>query len=83
MRIDTITLNNFRQYHGANNVIDLTPSINKNIILIGGKNGYGKTNLLLALVWCLYGEDIGKIDDNFRREIKKDGNYSSLSCRFC
>ena len=43
MKINNISLNNFRQYKGENN-IDLTTSGNKNIVLIGGKNGYGKTN---------------------------------------
>jgi len=75
MRIDRITLNNFRQYHGKN-TIDLTTSGLKNIVLIGGKNGYGKTNFLMSLVWCFYGEDISKIDDNFKKEIQKEGNYS-------
>ena len=64
MKIDKITLNNFRQYQGLN-TIDLKTSGEKNIILIGGKNGYGNTNFLMSLVWCLYGEDITKIDDNF------------------
>ncbi len=77
MRIDKITLKNFRQYQGSN-TIDLKTSGEKNIILIGGKNGYGKTNFLMSLVWCLYGEDITKIDDNFKREIQKEGNYSKF-----
>lgn len=77
MRIDKITLNNFRQYQGLN-AIDLKTADEKNIILIGGKNGYGKTNFLMSLVWCLYGEDISKIDDNFKREIQKEGNYSKF-----
>lgn len=74
MRIDKITLTNFRQYQGLNS-IDLRTIGEKNIILIGGKNGYGKTNFLMSLVWCLYGEDIAKIDENFKREIQKEGNY--------
>jgi DNA sulfur modification protein DndD len=74
MRIDRIILNNFRQYEGSNS-IDLRTTIDKNIVLIGGKNGYGKTNFLMSLVWCLYGEDIAKIDENFKREIQKEGNY--------
>ena len=77
MKIDKITLSNFRQYQGQNS-IDLSTSGNKNIVLIGGKNGYGKTNFLMSLVWCLYGEDISKIDDNFKREIQKEGNYSKF-----
>jgi DNA sulfur modification protein DndD len=77
MKVDSITLKNFRQYFGTNK-IDLSTSEEKNIILIGGRNGYGKTNFLLSLVWCLYGEDIAKIDDNFKKEIQKEGNYSKF-----
>jgi DNA sulfur modification protein DndD len=77
MKIDKITLNNFRQYCGKNS-LDLSANSSQNIILIGGKNGYGKTNFLLSLVWCLYGDDISKIDENFKREIQKAGNYSKF-----
>jgi len=77
MKIDKIILTNFRQYYGEN-VIDLLTSKEKNIVLIGGKTGYGKTNFLLSLVWCLYGEDIAKIDEGFKKEIQKDGNYSKF-----
>jgi DNA sulfur modification protein DndD len=77
MKIDKITLNNFRQYEGTN-IIDLSTTTDKNIILIGGKNGYGKTNFLMSLVWCLYGEDIVKIDENYKKEIQKEGNYSKF-----
>ncbi|PWK77059.1 DNA sulfur modification protein DndD [Mucilaginibacter oryzae] len=58
------------------NTIELSTEGSKNIVLVGGKNGYGKTNFLMSLVWCLYGDDIAKIDENFKREIHKEGNYS-------
>ncbi|MBV4356302.1 AAA family ATPase [Pinibacter aurantiacus] len=74
MKIDKIILTNFRQYYGEN-VINLMTTKEKNIVLLGGKTGYGKTNFLLSLVWCLYGEDIAKIDEGFKREIQKDGSY--------
>src|SRR6185312_16964554 len=77
MKIDKIILTNFRQYYGEN-VIDLMTTTDKNIVLLGGKTGYGKTNFLLSLVWCLYGEDIAKIDEGFKKEIQKDGNYSKF-----
>lgn len=77
MKLSNIEINNFRQYYNTVN-IDLTTNSNQNIILIGGKNGYGKTNLLLSIVWCLYGEKISQIDDNFKKEIQKEKNYSSF-----
>ncbi len=77
MKIDSIKINNFRQYRETYS-IDLRTDERKNIVLIGGLNGYGKTNFLMALVWCFYGEDIAKIDDNFKKEIQKFGNYAKF-----
>ncbi|WP_299123329.1 DNA sulfur modification protein DndD [uncultured Tenacibaculum sp.] len=75
MKFKEISINNFRQYHG-NVIIDLETNADKNIVLIGGRNGYGKTNLLLSIVWCLFGDKISQVDDNFKREIQKEKNYS-------
>jgi len=77
MKLLNIEINNFRQYYDKIS-IDLATKSDKNIILIGGKNGYGKTNLLLSIVWCLYGEKISQVDDNFKKEIQKEKNYSSF-----
>lgn len=77
MKISKIILTNFRQYYG-NVMIDIDTSENKNIVILGGKNGYGKTNFLLSIVWCLYGEKITQIDDSFKREIQKDTNYQKF-----
>jgi DNA sulfur modification protein DndD len=77
MKLSNIEINNFRQYYNSIN-IDLTTNSDQNIIVIGGKNGYGKTNLLLSIVWCFYGEKISQIDNNFKKEIQKEKNYSSF-----
>lgn len=77
MKFSNIKINNFRQYYNAVN-IDLTTDTDQNIVIIGGRNGYGKTNFLLSIVWCLYGEKISQIDDNFKKEIQKEKNYSSF-----
>ncbi len=77
MKISKIILNNFRQYYG-NIAIDLNTSGDENIVLIGGKNGFGKTNFLISLVWCLYGEKITQIDDSFKREVQKESNYQKF-----
>jgi len=75
MFIKEIELNNFRIYKG-NNKISLLPSDDKNIILISGKNGFGKTTFLMSLVWCLYGRQMEKVDELYEKEIKDKGNYT-------
>lgn len=55
MLIKEIELNNFRIYKGKN-IINLLPNQEKNIVVVSGKNGYGKTTFLVSLVWCLYGK---------------------------
>ncbi len=75
MKINRIVLKNFRQFY-AEVCVDLTTNNEKNIILIGGKNGHGKTNFLLGIVWCLYGESINNVDDSFKMEI--NNNYSKF-----
>ncbi len=75
MYIKSIELNNFRIYKGKNK-IDILPENNKNIILISGKNGYGKTTLLMSLVWCLYGKQMDKVDELYKKEINDKGGYS-------
>lgn len=77
MKIKKILLNNFRQYYG-NVSIDLDTTDEENIVLIGGKNGFGKTNFLMAIVWCFYGQKIVQIDDSFKREVQKESNYDKF-----
>jgi DNA sulfur modification protein DndD len=77
MKFSKIYIQNFRQYYG-NVSIDLATDDHKNIIVIGGLNGYGKTNLLLSIVWCLYGDKLPQIDDHFKKAIQKEKNYNSF-----
>lgn len=74
MFIKEIELNNFRIYKGSNK-IDLLPHDNKNIIVISGKNGFGKTTFLMSLVWCLYGKQMEKVDELYQKEITDKGGY--------
>lgn len=56
MWISKIELTNFKSYrHGEFNFPE--PEGDKNIVLVGGINGYGKTSILEALYLCLYGKD--------------------------
>ncbi len=74
MFIKEIELNNFRIYKGKNK-IDLLPENDKNIIVVSGKNGFGKTTFLMSLVWCLYGKQMEKVDELYQKEIADKGGY--------
>lgn len=54
MKIKRITLCNIGPYLN-DNTFDLTLSKDKNIVLIGGKNGAGKTTFFKSIKTCLYG----------------------------
>lgn len=51
----TVTIENFGSYNGKNE-FDLSVSEGKPIVLIGGKNGAGKTTFLEAIKFALYGQ---------------------------
>lgn len=60
MRISKIELENYRPFKDDDNEIKLSTSSEKNINVIEGENGAGKTTILQALIWCLYGEEPNK-----------------------
>lgn len=55
MKINRIVLYNFNSYEGLNEFDFTSDDSSKNIILIGGKNGAGKTSLFRAIKIALYG----------------------------
>jgi DNA sulfur modification protein DndD len=56
MWIEKIELTNFKAYQYQRFEFP-KPEQKRNLVLIGGMNGFGKTTLLEALYLCLYGED--------------------------
>lgn len=74
MFIKEIELHNFRIYKGINK-INLLPDDGKNIVVVSGKNGFGKTTFLMSLVWCLYGKQMEKVDELYQKEIADKGGY--------
>lgn len=75
MTIKEIELYNFRIYKGLNK-IDLTGDGDKNIFIISGRNGFGKTTFLMSMVWCLFGKNMQEVDDLYKKEIADQGGYS-------
>ncbi|WP_282085285.1 DNA sulfur modification protein DndD [Aquimarina algiphila] len=74
MKISKITLHNFRIYKDTNE-ITFTPFSEKNINVIAGRNGYGKTTLLTSLLWAFYGKLIAQVENKYRLDIKQAGGY--------
>ena len=77
MIINKITLFNYRLYEGTNSIL-FSPADHKNIYLISGENGFGKTTFLHSLLWCLYGRLISDIDSESRKDIASLGYNSFL-----
>lgn len=77
MIIRSITLNNYRLYKGKN-TISFISNGDKNIYLISGENGFGKTTFLHSLIWCLYGRLMTDVEAEVRRDISVNGYNSFL-----
>ncbi len=77
MFIDSIILNNFRAYKGLNKTS--FQKNGKNVFVIAGNNGFGKTTFLTSLVWCLYGKLMVDVDDKFRRDINDAQGYKNFA----
>lgn len=73
MRLERIVLENFRQYHGKQE-LTFAKGAERNVTVIHGINGAGKTSLFLALNWCLYGRNVEgtKIIDNVGELVSKE-----------
>ena len=74
MRIKQVTLRNFRIYQGEN-TITFQSHAEKNLFVVSGYNGFGKTTFLTSLVWCLYGKQMQEVDRTFRDRIVESGGY--------
>ncbi|MHC4477703.1 MAG: AAA family ATPase [Planctomycetota bacterium] len=55
MRIEKITLNNYRQFRDAE--ISFNRNRDSDLHIVIGRNGTGKTNVLNAINWCLYNDE--------------------------
>ena len=72
MQIQRIELHNFRQFKDV--TIDFSLDREKNITIIKGDNGSGKTSLAQAFTWCLY----NKVDFPDKTNFLLNGDKANL-----
>ncbi len=77
MIVRSVTLNNYRLYRGENR-IEFGMDGGRNIFLVSGENGFGKTTFLHSLIWCLYGRMAYDIEEDTRKDILSGGYGSFL-----
>ena len=66
MIIKSIHLENFLQFKNKTD-LQFSSDPEKNVTIIQAENGYGKTNLVKAALWCLYGNcDVEVLNDEVR-----------------
>lgn len=78
MFIKKVILSDYRIYYGKNE-LEFFPGQDKNIFIISGENGFGKTTFLTSLVWCLYGKLMIDVDEKYRKEIYEAGGYKEYA----
>lgn len=73
MKLERIILENFRQYYGRQR-LEFAKDIQRNVTVIHGVNGAGKTSLFLAINWCLYGKNVEnvRVIDNVGELVSKE-----------
>ena len=76
MKIDRINIKNFRSYRDSSD-ITLDQNNYKNIFVIAGKNGFGKTSFLTALVWAFYGKLFTQVENKYKKDVQKHGGYNN------
>ena len=74
MYIKKILLNNYKIYH-QQNVVEFEKNDGRNISIISGYNGFGKTTFLTSLVWCIYGKHMQEVQPYFKDKILQKGGY--------
>ncbi|MBU5336794.1 DNA sulfur modification protein DndD [Intestinibacter bartlettii] len=80
MKINKLVLKNFRSYE-EETVFDFTTTNDKNIILVGGKNGAGKSTIFEAIKVCIYGPIAYKyqgFNSSYISKIKSNINNNAL-----
>lgn len=78
MKIRKIIFNNFRIYKGENDITFSSVDSSKNINIVAGKNGFGKTTFLTSLIWCFYGKMMVEVEEKYKRDVRNSGGYENF-----
>lgn len=78
MKIRRIVFNNFRIYKGENDIAFSSIDPSKNINIVAGKNGFGKTTFLTSLIWCFYGKMMVEVEEKYKRDVRNSGGYENF-----
>lgn len=57
LKIANVTIKNYRTYYGEKQPIEFSTDSKKSVTVIHGISGRGKTSLLNAIHWCIYGKE--------------------------
>ena len=82
MKIEKIVLYNIGPYVDKNQFDIRTDEKNKNIVLIGGKNGAGKTTFFKAIKTCLYGCRVWGFDAPGKEYFSIIGNLVNMKMQY-
>jgi len=74
MKFIKLTIENYKSFQFATEISFPVGEDGRSIFLIGGMNGAGKTSIIEAINYCLYGAKIEDIYRNINRREKSKGN---------
>ncbi|QEE28211.1 DNA sulfur modification protein DndD [Terriglobus albidus] len=74
MRFRKLTIENYKSFQFPSEILFPVGEDGRTIFLIGGMNGAGKTSIMEAVTFCLYGGKADEIYRNINRREKAKGN---------
>lgn len=74
MKFRRLTIENYKSFQFATEIIFPVGEDGRSIFLIGGMNGAGKTSIMEAINYCLYGAKPDEIFRHINRREKAKGN---------